>query len=706
MARHRNYRNYAYEDDLSDDVYGHSVEDYDISVSPGTAEQFMFRRSNSRDPNLSAYMVDRCGRVEEEEEEDEDNDEDDPLTSLQDYRRPQLDPISEAKLSSCMDQLQSILGENLHEPTAVSAIVQCNYDVDRALDYIFSQEEKQDQRKNLDPFGTEGSVSCKTILTTNIKPVEGLYNSNSTIGQATNDNSGNVHIVSSDIQIPKSASLSSKQLKTLSQENALESGDKIPCQTSRANCLDQTQGSSRQSLMSAPLSSLIQPGERLSGHNTNSLENTALKDLMSLPISSLSVSETSMSSQLTKQCSPSKLQALSPVSSLSKTGEMSSAKPMSSYQASWSTSLGTLSHSRGSLSCHPASSSSQNLSAASSQDNLLSVPLSSLSLSGATSSNNQSAMLKPLASSNAPLSVPLSSLMQSGGSFPPWSQSVTSSPLNLLKHQEAQMSALSSTTSHSGLETSFGSTLTSHPLATMPQSNQNQLLSVPLSSLSGSVNSPNSPSALLSNTLSLSQLPSQPVASLAWTSHITSETPASSSSVGSSSSNCLSAASKLSEFSSPASLCGSHKNNPFAKLNDTLSEREPILPNNSSETENMKCSAEELENGQIFGEASIVRKAQKYHDQNKRVKVKKKNSSNLAHKGYFSNSVTAKPSLFALTLCYTESMEMSRNKCVVKRVVNKLYELDCLHSSAFNFSTPSPDDIVKEKQRRAFSRKK
>lgn len=537
--------------------------------------------------------------------------------------------------------------------------------------------------------------------------MEGLHNSNSTIGQATNDNSGNVHIVSSDIQIPKSASLSSKQLKTLSQENALESVDKIPCQTSRANCLDQTQGSSRQSLMSAPLSSLIQPGERLSSHNKNSLENTALKDLMSLPISSLSVSETSMSSQLTKQCSPSKLQALSPLSSLSKTGEMSSAKPMSSYQASLSTSLGTLSHSRGSLSCHPASSSSsQNLSAASSQDNLLSVPLSSLSLSGATSSNNQSAMLKPLTSSNAPLSVPLSSLMQSGGSFPVSSQSVTLSPLNLLKHQEAQMSALSSTTSHSGSETSFGSTLTLHPLATMPHSNQNQLLSVPLSSLSGSVNSPNSPSVPLSNTLSLSQLPSQPLASLAWTSHITSEMPASSSSVGSSGSNCLSAASKLSEFSSPASLCGSHKNNPFAKVNDTSSQREPILPNNSSETENMKCSAEELENGQIFGEASIVRKAKKYHDQNNRVKVKKKNSSNLTHKGHFSNSVTAKPSLFALTLCYTESMEMSRNKCVVKRVVNKLYELDCLHSSAFNFSTPSPDDIVKEKQRRAFSRKK
>lgn len=155
MARHRNYRNYAYEDDMSDDVYGHSVEDYDMAVSPTTAERFMFRRSNSRDPNLSAYIADRFGRVDEEDEEEEEEDE--PLNSSQDYRRPQLDPISEAKLSSCLDQLHSILGENLHEPTAVSAVIQCNYDVERALDQIFSQGEKQDSKKaNSDPFGTEG----------------------------------------------------------------------------------------------------------------------------------------------------------------------------------------------------------------------------------------------------------------------------------------------------------------------------------------------------------------------------------------------------------------------------------------------------------------------------------------------------------------------------------------------------------------------
>ena len=52
----------------------------------------MFRRSNSRDPNLSAYIADRFDRVDEEDEEES---EDEPLASSQDYRRPQLDPTSE-----------------------------------------------------------------------------------------------------------------------------------------------------------------------------------------------------------------------------------------------------------------------------------------------------------------------------------------------------------------------------------------------------------------------------------------------------------------------------------------------------------------------------------------------------------------------------------------------------------------------------------
>ena len=57
----------------------------------------MFRRSNSRDPNLSAYVADGFGRLDEEDEEES---EEEPLASSQDYRRPQLDPKSEG-INSC-----------------------------------------------------------------------------------------------------------------------------------------------------------------------------------------------------------------------------------------------------------------------------------------------------------------------------------------------------------------------------------------------------------------------------------------------------------------------------------------------------------------------------------------------------------------------------------------------------------------------------
>lgn len=47
--------------------------------------------------------------------------------------------VISAKLLSCLDQLHSILGESLHEPTAVTAIIQSNFDTESALDHIFSQ---------------------------------------------------------------------------------------------------------------------------------------------------------------------------------------------------------------------------------------------------------------------------------------------------------------------------------------------------------------------------------------------------------------------------------------------------------------------------------------------------------------------------------------------------------------------------------------
>ncbi|EDO47522.1 predicted protein [Nematostella vectensis] len=143
MSRHRNIRNYAYEDDMSEDVYGHSVEDYDMAVSPTTAHQFMYSRGDNHPDLFSNYMGGRFGSVEEEKEEEEE--EENSLTSSQDYKRPQLDALSEAKLSSCLDQLNSILGDDCHEPTAVDAILKHDFNVEKALDYIFNRETKQDK---------------------------------------------------------------------------------------------------------------------------------------------------------------------------------------------------------------------------------------------------------------------------------------------------------------------------------------------------------------------------------------------------------------------------------------------------------------------------------------------------------------------------------------------------------------------------------
>ncbi|XP_031555843.1 HBS1-like protein [Actinia tenebrosa] len=152
MSRHRNVRNYAYEDEMSEDVYGHSVEEHDMCVSPSTAQQFMYNRGNDNEQSnlFSNYMSGRFGSVEEEEEEEQ-LEEEDHLSNSQDYRRPQLDPISEAKLSSCLDQLQSILGDDCHEPTAVDAILKFNFDAERALDYIFSKENKKESSQKKTP---------------------------------------------------------------------------------------------------------------------------------------------------------------------------------------------------------------------------------------------------------------------------------------------------------------------------------------------------------------------------------------------------------------------------------------------------------------------------------------------------------------------------------------------------------------------------
>lgn len=59
----------------------------------------------------------------------------------------------------------------------------------------------------------------------------------------------------------------------------------------------------------------------------------------------------------------------------------------------------------------------------------------------------------------------------------------------------------------------------------------------------------------------------------------------------------------------------------------------------------------------------------------------------------------AKPTMFALTMC-------SAHNAAAQRVVKQLYNADLSNITPFDFSYPSPDDIVNEKQKKAFLRKK
>ncbi|XP_053917466.1 HBS1-like protein isoform X1 [Cuculus canorus] len=138
MSRHRNVRGYNYDEDFEDDdVYGQSVED-EYCISPSTAAQFIYSRRDK--PATLAEPL-------EEEYGYEDTDESaDYFTS-----NHQLTEVDRARLNSCLDQMREVLAESVPEQTMVEALLDSKFDVQKALDRVFSQGSKQNVKtKNED----------------------------------------------------------------------------------------------------------------------------------------------------------------------------------------------------------------------------------------------------------------------------------------------------------------------------------------------------------------------------------------------------------------------------------------------------------------------------------------------------------------------------------------------------------------------------
>ena len=483
-------------------------------------------------------------------------------------------------------------------------------------------------------------------------------------------------------------------------------------QSHQARVSDGSEMPAQSVLLAAPLSSLSRSGGSLSVQSVTSLSVplSHLSGLGGLPslsesqntdnnkfpltlgsLSQLSPQQGPLSNQPVTSSSSSLLSV--PLSSLSgKLGMSSVSKPVKDDTKNPPLTLNT---SQSQLSSQQGSLSGQALPLSSSS--LLSVPLSSLS-----GQIGESSLSEPPNSGlhNPPLTLKsLSQLSSQKGSFGP-SNSLSSSPLlsplnsvsqkgsaptsettlGSLLNSKSKISAFSlplrnlAEISKSGSES--GEVITQGPSLSMLHGS---LLHVGHSPGSGTDTSPSKLSQSSGTSLSSSPLPN----------------------VGTLNGNSL--VLKLTDLKIHDNLSGIHQQENDHNHNQTMEHKgvkTPVMPSMSD----MPVNQEQLKsvhagNNKPIHVATSAKKDSVNIHIGKRTKKHLEVERDVGKTQIRPSPLRAKPTMFALTMC-------SAHNAAAQRVVKQLYNADLSNITPFDFSSPSPDDIVNEKHKKAFLRKK
>lgn len=136
---------YFTEYDGYDDVYGHSVEDENFSISPTDGEQWLYDREHGQQ-SMSAFLA-HHRNIEEEDEDVIGEEHQKKRRDSENFQRPVLSDVDTARLLSCIDEIRNVVGESVSEKQLVETILKNDFDVTKSLDAVLNATTTVDKGK-------------------------------------------------------------------------------------------------------------------------------------------------------------------------------------------------------------------------------------------------------------------------------------------------------------------------------------------------------------------------------------------------------------------------------------------------------------------------------------------------------------------------------------------------------------------------------